>query len=385
VHGSIDNSGGKKLHSVRRSIYVALFAVIGLVAVDVLINFIFAYPSDPRVTKPSSLRLYFEYGRSAEGQLVRMTRPDRSETAPITLTGWYDPLQPIELPSKAHNPIVTFYGLSHAVKLAYALGRVSDRFTPRIVGAPSATSNWSYGAYLRDRGGGKSHVVVLAFSAQTLPWITSMSPMTFVFDRPMPYTSDRFYVEGDQLRVIHPPYASFDGFVQTFYDPAKWSTALSFFAKNDPMYNGFMMRTSILDHSSLFRLVRRAVGQHVLADTGAAVIDKAGFKPDSEQVKVAEAIIHEFAINARSDGMIPVIYLVNNLGYSDYLFRALSPMLRADHIPYLSSHTIVSADNPRGYLPDTHFTDEVDDKLANALIDVIDHEDQHLSAKSGGS
>lgn len=363
---------------------MAAFAVIGLVAIDALINFLFAYPSDPQVTKPSSLRLYFEYGRSAEGQLRRMTRQDKSQTAPITLTGWYDPLQPLELPSKAHNSIVTFYGLSHAVKLAYALGRVSDRFTPRIVGAPSATSNWAYGAYLRDRGGGKSHVVVLAFSSQTLPWITSMSPMTFVFDRPMPYTSDRYYIEGNQLRVMHPPYSSFNGFVQTFYDPVRWSTALSFFAKNDPMYNGFMMRASILDHSSLFRLVRRAVGQRVLADTGAAVIDKAGFKPGSEQVRVAEAIIHEFAIDARRDGMIPVIYLVNNLGYSDYLFKALSPVLQADHVPYLSSHTVVSADNPRGYLPDSHFTDEVDDKLANALIGVIGREDQLLTGKSGG-
>ena len=70
--------------------------------------------------------------------------------------------------------------------------------------------------------------------------------------------------------------------------------------------------------------------------------------------------------------MIPVIFLVNNFGYSDYLFKALSPVLLEDHIPYLSSHTIVSPDDPRGYLPDSHFTDEVDDKLARALVKVID-------------
>jgi hypothetical protein len=83
-------------------------------------------------------------------------------------------------------------------------------------------------------------------------------------------------------------------------------------------------------------------------------------------------MIHEFAIRARSDGMIPVIFIANNLGYSDYLFKALNPALQADHVPYLSSHTIVSPDDPRGYLPDSHFTDEVDDKLARALVKVIE-------------
>ena len=71
--------------------------------------------------------------------------------------------------------------------------------------------------------------------------------------------------------------------------------------------------------------------------------------------------------------MIPVIYLVNNLGYSDNLFRALQPILEADKIPYLSSHTIVSPNDPRNYLPDSHFTDENDDRLAAALVEVIEN------------
>ena len=89
---------------------------------------------------------------------------------------------------------------------------------------------------------------------------------------------------------------------------------------------------------------------------------------------MARAIIHEFAKQARNDGVIPVVYLVNNFGYSNYLLRALSPIpiLSVDNIPYLSSDTIASPDDPRGYLPDSHFKDEVDDKLANALVNLID-------------
>src|SRR6266851_8783748 len=101
-------------------------------------------------------------------------------------------LQVQEYPAKSKNPVVTIYGMSHAVRLAHALGRTSDRFTPRTVGAPGASTNWSYGAYLRDRGGGKSRAVVLAFMSQTFPMITTLSAMTWTFDLPMPYTSDRF-------------------------------------------------------------------------------------------------------------------------------------------------------------------------------------------------
>jgi hypothetical protein len=123
----------------------------------------------------------------------------------------------------------------------------------------------------------------------------------------------------------------------------------------------------------LFRLVRRAYGQRFLRNARKSVLDSSGFRADSEQVKVARAIIRDFAKQARSDGVIPVIFLVNNLGYSDHLFKALSPVLEEDHIPYLSSHTIASPDDPRGYLPDSHFTDEVDDKLARALVKVIEN------------
>ena len=301
-----------------------------------------------------------------------MTRADQSQTAPITLAGWYDPLQVNEFPSTSQDLIVTIYGMSHAMRLGLALRRISDGFIPRLVGAPGAPANWSYGAYLRDRGGGKSRAVVLSFMSTTLAMTTTLSAMTWSYDLPMPYTSDRFYFNGHDLDVVHPPYDSFQQYVATFYDPIKWPAALNVFAKSDTMYDYFMMDGNILDHSSLFRLVRRAYGQRLVRSARKAVLDETGFQPDSEQVKIAQGMIHAFAIQARSDGMIPVIFLVNNFGYSDFLYRALSPTLHADNIPYLSSHTIASPDDPRGYLPDSHFTDAVDNKLARALIEVIE-------------
>ena len=70
--------------------------------------------------------------------------------------------------------------------------------------------------------------------------------------------------------------------------------------------------------------------------------------------------------------MIPIIYIVNNLGFSDQLYRALLPTLEADNIPYLSSHTVASPNDPRKYVPNSHFTDAVDDEMARALVNVIE-------------
>jgi hypothetical protein len=372
LNSSISSSDQTLFRRIAPALHVAGWVIVGLITIDILINILLAYPSDPKVVNPSQLRLYFEYGRSTEGQLARMTRPDRSKTAPITLPGWYESLDITEFPEKSPNSIVTIYGMSHAVRLGQALERTSARLTPRMVGAPGAPTNWSFGAYLRDRGGRKSRAVVLAVMSYSLPMITTVSAMTWSFDLPMPYTTDRFYVKDGQLRVLHPPFTSFDGYVEAFYDSEKWKATRELFAKNDTMYNAFIMRASILDHSSLFRLIRRAYAQRYMRSMRKAIFDGTGFRAGSEQVQVARAIIREFARLARSDGVIPVIFIVNNLGYSDYLFQALRPVLEKDDIPYLSSHAIVSPDDPRGYLPDSHFTDEVDDRLAAALEKIIE-------------
>ncbi|MET4389884.1 hypothetical protein ABIB73_005658 [Bradyrhizobium sp. F1.4.3] len=371
LSSSIFNSKKSGPSSFAAAAYVVVWVAIGLVVLDVAINVVLAFPQDPKITNPSQLRLYFEYGRSTEGQLHRMTRSNPSETAPITLPGWYDTLNVTEFPNKPQDSIVTIYGMSHAVRLGHALARVSHTLTPRIVGAPGAPTNWSYGAYLRDRGGDKSKAVVLSIMSYSLPMITTLSAATWSFDLPMPYTMDRFYLEGGQLKVRHPPFTSFGGYVDAFQDSKKWSDVRKEFAQDDSMYNSFIMRASILDHSSLFRLIRRAYAQHYMREVRKSVLDGSGFRANSEQIQVARAIVQDFAKQARNNGVIPVIFIVNNLGYSDYLFRALKPVLEQENIPYLSSHTVASPDDPRGYLPDSHFTDEVDDKLAVALEKVI--------------
>src|SRR6185437_10235513 len=117
----------------KSALQVAVWFIISLIAIDLAINILFAYPKDP-TTPPSHFQAYFEYGRSTEGQLRRMSRKERAQSAPITLAGWYDPFQVKELPPNgSQSEIVTVYGASHSVNLANALARVSGTFTPRSV------------------------------------------------------------------------------------------------------------------------------------------------------------------------------------------------------------------------------------------------------------
>lgn len=355
-----------------RAALALLWTVIGLALIDVGVNFAFRYPSDPKVTSVGQLPAYFEYGRSIEGKLARITRADPNQTAPITLAGWYQPLRAVPIGGPSGAPTVTFYGMSHSVRLARALARTSSKYQARSIGAPGATANWAFGAFLRDRDRSKSKVAVLSVMSMTAPMVTTMTAMTWNSAFPMPYTEDRFELKGDDLRVVRPPFESFPAFIDAFYNPQAWRSARAQFKAHDPYYNGFLFRRSILDHSAIVRLMRRAYGLHLEREDRARVLDDRHFAANSEEIRLLNAIVRSFAAQSRQNGILPVIFIVNNLGYGTQLYDALKQTLVGCDIPYLSSHTIVSPSDPRGYLPDSHFTSVNDDRLARGLEGVID-------------
>ncbi|MBN8814153.1 MAG: hypothetical protein J0J06_01745 [Sphingomonas sp.] len=356
----------------RRRWATLLWALLWLIVLDVGASLAFAFPADVKNVNPGKLQLFFDYGRSMEARVRRMTRADPNQTAPITLAGWYSPLKAVERPAQPGAVPITVYGMSHAVRLADALHSEFPNYAVRTVAGPGATTNWSFGAFRRDTGNRASKVVVLAIMSSTLPEITSMTPMTWNVSFPLAYTQDRYFIDGaGKLQVVTPPYESFADYTATLNDPQKWAAAVAKFQRYDPFYDPLMFRATPLDHSTLVRLARRAWINKRDRETASDVLTAKSFNPDSEAVKVANAIIAEFAATARRNGQLPVIYIVNNYGYGNQLFRALRMTIQRDRIPYLSSDTVVDPNNPANYLPDTHFTDENDRRLAQALDRVI--------------
>jgi hypothetical protein len=365
-------SSSEEAAAGRRGLATLAWTLLWLVVLDIVVNVAFSYPRDPKDLSPGALQLYFDYGRSMEGRLRRSTRADPAETAPITLAGWYDPLVAVERPAKRGGAEVTVYGMSHAVRLANALQEVSPNYQVRSVGAPGATTNWSYGAFLRDEDNGKSKAVVLAIMSSTLPMILSPTAMDWNTSFPTPYTADRFVVAGQGLRRIPPPYESFDGYVRALHEPGAWNDALTQFDRTDPFFDPFLVRATWLDNSTVVRLVRRAWGQWRDRDWRTGVLTAEGYDPDSEPVRVANAIVADFARQARAKDMVPVIYVVDSFGYGDQLYRALAATLARDDIPYIATNDHVDPMDPRGYLPDSHFTDQNDLRLARELTRVLD-------------
>jgi hypothetical protein len=354
---------------------IFVWAVIWLVTLDISVGLLFAYPMDPRETNPGAVALYFDYGRSMEARLRRATRADPDESAPITTAGWYEPLVASERPEKEGSVEVSVYGMSHAVRLAEALHEVSPRYEVRSVGAPGATTNWAYGAFLRDAGRGDSKVAVLAIMSSTLPMILSPAPMNWNTSFALPYTADRFtLVQGGGLLAIAPPYESFDGYVRTLNNPEAWEAALAQFARTDPLFDPFLVRQNLLDHSVLFRLVRRAWSQRRDQALRGRVLTAEGYDPGSEPVRTANAMVADFARRARREGIVPVIYIVDSFGYGDQLSRSLRDTLARDNVPHVATHRIVSPMDPGGYLPDSHFTEKNDRRIAAALERVLDRE-----------
>ena len=143
------STSSSDLPSRRKAWKVLYWSLICLIFLDVLVGVAFQYPKNPRELNPGKLALFFDYGRSMEGRLKRATRVNRNETAPITLSGWYDPLEVVERPVKANGEVITVYGMSHAVLLADAVQAESNKYSVRSVGAPGATTNWAYGAFRR--------------------------------------------------------------------------------------------------------------------------------------------------------------------------------------------------------------------------------------------
>ncbi len=359
----------------RERLTLFVWVVIWLLVIDISVGLLFAYPSDPRETNPGAASLYFDYGRSMEGRLRRATRAYPDQSAPITTAGWYEPLEAGERLEKPGGVEVTVYGMSHAVRLAEALHEVSPRYEVRSIGAPGATTNWAYGAFLRDPKRAESEVAVLAIMSSTLPMILSPAPMNWNTSFALPYTADRYVLlKGGELQAIKPPYESFAEYVRTLNDPEAWEVALDQFAQTDPFFDPFLFRQTVFDNSTLFRLVRRAWSQKRDRAWREQVLTAQGYDPESEAVRTANAIVADFARKARREGILPVIYIVDSFGYGDQLSRSLSETLAKDSIPYISTHRVVDPSNPSGYLPDSHFTDRNDRKIASALERLIDRE-----------
>jgi hypothetical protein len=213
----------------------------------------------------------------------------------------------------------------------------------------------------------------------------SLSGSTMYFDAPYPYSAPQYKIDGDTLRAIAPLIVKTEQLREALHaDRSKWEAFVEQLEEIDPFYDRFMFRENLLDQSALVRLLRRGYAQSRRAALIGQIKAKDGFSLSSETVRTVQFMLRDFARSARSDGVLPFVYVINNQGGGDDLYRAVKPALEAHQIPHLSSHAIVPPDDPSLFLPDSHFLPSKDKELAIEAVRLIDEQLQRGSdAKSG--
>jgi len=86
---------------------------------------------------------------------------------------------------------------------------------------------------------------------------------------------------------------------------------------------------------------------------------------------MSRVLVRRFVADTRARGIFPVIYLVNNYGMQAHLYDLLASTLDDLGVAYVSSHTEISANDPRAYLPDSHFRPDLDKLMAQRVLQQI--------------
>ncbi len=357
-----------------RIVAMIAWTLFYLAVIDIGVNALFRYPADPRNTHPGALRSYFEYGRSVEGKLERMTRETNDQSAPIISFGWLmaEPDRSEECrPRESGKTVVAVYGMSHAQMLGEAILKVSSAYVVRNITAPGAVPAWTFAASEQDMDSCKPDVAIFGVMTDSVPLISATSGATAYFDMSYPYTFPRYTLNEGKLHAVYPPFLSVGSYRDYFYNRAKWAEYRTWLKKHDPFYDPLLFKMTHFDDSSIVRIVRRAYFEFRRKERVDKVYGKEGFNEKSDQVTVLRAMIKEFARYAEERGIMPIIYVVNNQGRSDHLYKVLKPVLDDNKIPFFSTHIVCPPDDPRLFLANSHFTPEKDLEIAGEVIKII--------------
>ena len=367
---------------------VGLGFISTLVALDVAINLLFPYPTDPLNTSPGAMNLYFDYGRSIEGKVSRQMGSTDDTTAPIARAGWLDShLGESEAvrPALGKNLLVAIYGMSFAEHVGQAMTKLDPNVTLRIVAGPSAPPNFSFAAYEADRGHHQADVAILGILASSVKGMGAMTGMTWGAEVPAPYTFPKYKLENGQLAAIRPEVSSLAELRTTLSQPQQRDAYVNQLRTNDQFFDSFVFEKNILDASAIVRMIRRAWAKSHQDNITSQIHTPAGFNPNWEQAPVLKRMVEEFAATAKQDGKLPIVLLFNDQGYDDHLYRLLKPTLEQHQIPFVSSHEVAPATDRSNFVGDGHFTPAVDQRLAEKVLAVVDQAIDRANPRASAS
>lgn len=357
-------------HPLRACLNVLGWTLIWLFVLDLGTHFLVR---ELTVRHPdSALVRYFQYGRSIEGKLDETTRlPRNAPDALILAAGWLDPAAWVDLPERPEpgsDKLLAVYGQSFAFNVSRAAVKLDGHLTFRGIGGPAAPPDHSYAAYLADTGNAHADVVIFGILASSVSHMGSMSGADWTFEHPAPFTFPHYRMRDGHLEAEAPVFTTENQFRTAF---AARSTAWAAFkeqiSRNDRGFDALTFDRTWLDKSQIALLMRRGWAAHS-QDYNYGIYDPAaGFRGSSEPIQVLRTMLVDLGQRTGARGQRLVVLLEQDQGYSDSLYRALGPALTAAHVEFLSTHTIFSANDPRNFQADGHYTPEANLLFARQL------------------
>jgi hypothetical protein len=358
-----------------------LWTGICLVSVDAAITLYAGFPGAlDEMDDLNSVRRYFLYGTSAGRKIDAIMASSGATPLLMQDTGWIEePDQTERAAIDPEIPKITIYGMSFSQNVGNQLKEIEPDWDIRLLQGPGSTPNRTFAQFLSDRPE-KAQIVVFGILASTVPMLGTVSYRTWSREVPMPHLYPKFSLDetGNNLVLTPPPASTLSEFRTLLQTEAGQESLRGFLATHDSFYDPFVDQRTILDYSTMIRLVRRAYGQRQKQEIiGRFYSPETGFTNHANQVTVLRMMVREFIGQARADGQTPVVLLFNDRGYSDHLFQALADLIEETGVPYISSHRFLRADEFDKFRPDGHFKPEYDRQIAECLRDLI------ISSRSG--
>jgi hypothetical protein len=365
---------------IRTITWTLLFALL----LDVTINIILSLPYVQNGNSTlKQLTVYFEYGRSVEGKLLKMIGDSNATARNIAKAGWFKPEEINPEPSEK-SPAATnvyIYGMSFSAHIGEILSEMDDSLNVKMYGGPGAPLNHSYAYYsLTRHQHEEGDIVIIGLLASALPRLNTMTHMTKNWEAPAPHFYPRYRINDDR-EIIEDSIdiQSLDELRAIIENEAAWEKVKEELEKNDSFYDPIVFEEDILDLSVYGRLLKRAWAQKSINSKTSQYHNSEGFSNQDGTLDVARKLVSDFVDSVRADKANPYLILFNDRLYHDHLYAALEPVLTSKKIPHYSTHHRFPATDLSNFIPDGHFTPEIDRSVAASvyqdLMTVIDVSD----------
>ena len=348
---------------------IILWSLIAIIALDIVINLATEIPKNN--IKPGKLSQYFDYGRSIESKLFRKVSNNNETADALTKAGWFELLENSKLdknPTKTKKRVF-IYGMSFSNHIGEIISKQDKTLDVKMFAGPGAPLNHSYSYYQYHRPHRKGDIVILGILASSLPMINTLTHMTSNFEGPAAHFYPRYRLNtNNKLIKKQIPINSLSELRIAMHNEKQWAQVKDTLKKEDFFYNEILFSKNITDKSVYFRLIKRAWGQRIKLKQVQRYHDETGFNNTDRLIDISQIIVRTFAQQVRKDGAFPIIILFNDRGYNDHLYSILKIILKEDRIPYYSTHVDFPASQLSNFLPDGHFTHEIDASIASDIL-----------------